>query len=76
MKGHLELFQNRLIHLGQNLPGGDQVDMEALFFEFESLLGTESFPFYHIEKGQTLADYYQAQFIPFAKKAIAQTQDN
>lgn len=76
MKGNLELFQNRLVHLGQSLPGGDALDMEAVFMDFEAALGSQDIPFYDVTKGQTLADYYQGQFIPFAKKAIAEAQES
>ncbi|MFM9413448.1 hypothetical protein ACKQTC_03605 [Peptococcus simiae] len=70
MKGHLELFENRLKAAGAKLPGADQLDMDRVFADFAAALGTEALPFYDVQSGPTLADYYQSHFIRFVKNAL------
>lgn len=70
MKGHLELFENRLKAAGAKLPGGDRLDMDEVFDDFAAALGTEALPFYDVQSGSTLADYYQSHFIRFVKNAV------
>lgn len=68
MKGHLELFANRLKATGEKLPCVSVDEIETLFKEFEEALGSDEVPFYDVHSGSTLADYYQSQFIRFIKK--------
>lgn len=70
MKGHLELFENRLKAVGAKLKGAENLDIDQVFMEFEQALGTEEVPFYDVHSGPTLADYYNSQFIRFVKKRV------
>ncbi len=72
MKGHLELFENRLKQVGEKLPGMEEFNIDDIFLAFEAALGTDEVPFYDVHSGPTLADYYNSQFVRFAKKIIAQ----
>lgn len=72
MKGHLELFENRLKDTGKKLPGAAAVDVDEIFTEFEAALGGDEVPYYDVKSGPTLADYYHSHFIRFMKKRIKQ----
>lgn len=72
MKGHLELFEHRLKQVGEKLPGMENFDIDEIFQAFETALGTEDVPFYDVQSGPTLADYYNSQFVRFVKKTVAQ----
>lgn len=69
MKGHLEIFENRLKSMAEKLPGSDQLDLDEAFLSFEQELGV-SIPFYDVKNGSTLADYYASTFIQFVKAKI------
>lgn len=66
MKGHLEIFENRLKAMVTKLPGADTLDIDQAFLEFEQALG-DSIPFYNVKSGSTLADYYASTFVQFIK---------
>ena len=66
MKGHLEIFENRLKAMVTKLPGADTLDIDQAFLEFEQALG-DSIPFYDVKSGSTLADYYASTFVQFIK---------
>ena len=68
MKGHLELFENRLKQVGAQLPGMADENIDEVFAAFEEALGSDEVPFYDVHSGPTLADYYNSQFIRFVKK--------
>lgn len=68
MKGHLELFENRLKQVGAQLPGMADENIDEVFAAFEQALGSDEVPFYDVHSGPTLADYYNSQFIRFVKK--------
>lgn len=70
MKGHLELFENRLKQVGAKLPGMEDKDIDAMFAAFEEALGSDEVPFYDVHSGPTLADYYNSHFIRFVKKNV------
>lgn len=70
MKGHLELFENRLKETGRKLPGADALNVDDVFVAFEAALGSEEVPYYDVKSGPTLADYYHSHFIRFMKKRI------
>ena len=59
MKGHLELFENRLKQVAKGLKGSEAMNS----------LG-ESIPYYDVHSGVTLADYYNAQFVQFVKAKL------
>ena len=65
MKGHLELFENRLKAQGEKMY--DKKTAEELFIAFADALGTDEVPFYDVSSGITLADYYQGAFVRFIK---------
>lgn len=69
MKGHLEIFENRLKIMAEKLPGIDQLDLDEAFLSFEQELGV-SIPFYDVKSGSTLADYYASTFMQFIKTKI------
>lgn len=69
MKGHLELFENRLKQVAKGLKGSEAMDGEALFLAFADVLG-ESIPYYDVHSGVTLADYYNTQFVQFVKAKL------
>lgn len=68
MKGHLELFEHRLKATAAKLPGVAPEAVDDLFAAFEDALGGEEVPYYDVQSGPTLADYYQQTFIRFVKK--------
>lgn len=71
MKGHLELFENRLKQVGAKLPGMEDKNIDDVFEAFVDALGSDEVPFYDVHSGPTLADYYNSQFIRFVKKHYA-----
>jgi len=66
MKGHLEIFEHRLKDMASKLPQAANLDIDALFLQFEQELGA-SIPFYDVHSGSTLADYYASMFMQFVK---------
>lgn len=68
MKGNLELFESRLKQAGRALPEMKDGDIDAVFQAFADALGSDEVPFYDVQSGPTLADYYHSQFIRFVKK--------
>lgn len=70
MKGHLELFEHRLKATAEKLPGVAPDAVDVLFVAFEEALGSDEVPFYDVQSGPTLADYYQQQWIRFVKKRV------
>ena len=70
MKGHLEIFENRLKDTGKKLPGAQTLDIDAVFDAFVEALGSDEVPYYDVSSGPTLADYYQSQFIRFVKQRV------
>ena len=69
MKGHLELFENRLKNMVTKLPNIDNLDIEQEFLNFEAALG-DTIPFYDVKSGPTLADYYASTFTQFIKAKL------
>ena len=67
MKGHLEIFENRLKEIAKGLLK-DKSAADSIFLDFEKALG-ETIAFYDVQSGVTLADYYQSQFIQFVKSS-------
>lgn len=67
MKGHLEIFENRLKEIAKGLLK-DKSAVDSIFLDFEKALG-ETIAFYDVQSGVTLADYYQSQFIQFVKSS-------
>lgn len=67
MKGHLELFENRLKQVARGLKEAEGKSPESLFLAFSEALG-ESIPFYDVHSGKTLADYYNGEFVAFVKR--------
>lgn len=69
MKGHLELFENRLKQVARGLKEAEGYEPQALFLAFSEALG-ETVPFYDVHSGKTLADYYNSEFIAFVKRFV------
>ena len=69
MKGHLELFENRLKQVAEGILKDSTLSPDELFSQFEEALGKE-IPFYDVHSGVTLADYYQSQFVQFVKRTL------
>ena len=70
MKGHLEIFENRLKNIAAKLPKADQLKLDQEFLAFEQELGN-SIPYYDVKCGSTLADYYASNFTQFIKNKLA-----
>jgi len=69
MKGHLEIFEHRLKDMATKLPNGQNLDIDQTFLEFEQALGVE-IPYYDVQSGSTLADYYASSFMQFVKNKL------
>lgn len=69
MKGHLEIFENRLKNMVTKLNGIERLDINQEFLNFEQALG-DTVPFYDVKSGSTLADYYASTFTQFIKAKL------
>lgn len=69
MKGHLEIFENRLKNIVAKLPNVERLDLNVEFLAFEQALG-DKVPYYDVTSGPTLADYYASAFTQFIKEQI------
>lgn len=69
MKGHLEIFENRLKNMVTKLPGIERLNIEQEFLNFEQELGNR-IPFYDVKSGNTLADYYATVFTQYIKAKL------
>lgn len=69
MKGHLEIFENRLKNMVTKLNGIERLDIDQEFLNFEQALG-DTVPFYDVKSGSTLADYYASTFTQFIKAKL------
>lgn len=69
MKGHLEIFENRLKNMVTKLNGIERLDINQEFLNFEQALG-DTVPFYDVKSGSTLADYYASTFTHFIKAKL------
>ena len=70
MKGHLEIFEHRLKNMAEKLPNIQSINLDDAFLEFEASLGN-TLPFYDVNCGSTLADYYTSAFMQFIKTKLA-----
>lgn len=70
MKGHLEIFEHRLKSMVAKLPHIEHIDLDQAFLDYEAALG-ETIPFYDVQSGVTLADYYASTFTQYIKERIA-----
>jgi hypothetical protein len=67
MKGHLEIFEHRLKNMVSKLAGIERIDVDQAFLEFEQELGN-TIPFYDVQSGSTLADYYASTLHNLSKR--------